>query len=284
MSLLDRSLAIGPFGLSLERWLLIAAALIALLVGGLLGRRRRVAVGDALLTALVVGLIAARLAFVLRYSGQFEGFVAMLDIRDGGFRPLAGLLGAGAFLAWRAWRWPVTRRPLAGAVLAGGLVWTGLAGSLQLIGTTSRPLPEVAMTTLAGEPISLPTFAKPRGRPMVVNLWASWCPPCRREMPVLAAAQRRHGDIDFVFANQGENRARVEDFLATEGLGGLRHVWLDRPGQLGRTTGAQVMPTTLFYSAGGRLVDSHVGELSRASLTPYLERLTTAPTSTDTRG
>lgn len=277
MSPLDQGLVLGPIGLSLGRWLLIAGVLLALLVGGLLGRRHRVAVGDTLLSALAIGVVAARLAFVIRYHGQFAGPVAMLDLRDGGFLPLAGLPAAAAYLGWRAWRRPASRRPLAGAVLAGGLAWAGLAGGLQLVVATSRPLPGVEMTSLAGEPVSLPRLAEDRPGPLVVNLWASWCPPCRREMPVLADAQRRHRDIAFVFANQGESRARVRAFLEAEALGALRQVWLDRSGRLGRTTGAQVLPATLFYDAAGRLVDSHVGELSRASLAPYLERLTAHP-------
>src|SRR5690606_40886240 len=60
----------------------------------------------------------------------------------------------------------------------------------------------LALTKLEGGEVRLPTFI---GQPTVVNLWATWCPPCRREMPVLRDAQQRYPDIAFIFANQGES-------------------------------------------------------------------------------
>lgn len=273
MNLLDQSLAIGPIGLSVGRWLIVLAALAALLVGALTGARRRVAVGDTLITALLIGVVGARLLFLARYHDSDSGLVAMLDIRDGGFAPLGGVMAAALYLLWRLWREPARRMPLASAVLAGALVWGGLTGSLMMMDSTSRPLPDVQMTTLAGDPASLPTLLENRNRPLVVNLWASWCPPCRREMPVLQQAQQQHDDISLVFVNQGESQPKVQRFLEEEDLLDLRNVWLDDTLALGETTGAQAMPTTLFYDARGQLVDTHFGELSRASLRPYLERL-----------
>ncbi|MGK0547803.1 prolipoprotein diacylglyceryl transferase family protein [Halomonas cupida] len=273
MSLLDQSIALGPIGLSVARWLLILAVLVALLVGALIGARRRVAVSDTLISAMLFGLVSARLLFVVRYHDRYDGVLAMLDIRDGGFATLGGLVVATAYLAWRFWRTPRHRSALGGAVLAGGLVWTGLTGSLWMMDETSRPLPDLTMTTLEGQPTSLPALADEHGLPLVVNLWASWCPPCRREMPVLDEAQQQHPDIDFVFVNQGESAAQVQRFLDAEQLRHLANVWLDDNQRLGQVTGAQVMPTTLFYDTEGQLVDTHFGELSRASLAPYLERI-----------
>ncbi|HAQ27862.1 MAG TPA: peroxiredoxin, partial [Pseudomonas sp.] len=111
------------------------------------------------------------------------------------------------------------------------------------------------------------------GKPLVVNLWATWCPPCRREMPVLAEAQRTESDVTFLFVNQGEGERVIADFLDTEGLG-LENVLLDTGGRLGQHVGSTALPTTLFYDAEGRQVGSHLGELSRASLARALERLT----------
>lgn len=69
----------------------------------------------------------------------------------------------------------------------------GTAKTLSAVG--AEPL-----RTREGRPVLLTTLAP--GKPMVVNLWASWCPPCRREVPLLAKAQLQHGDVTFVFANQ----------------------------------------------------------------------------------
>ncbi|HSH47686.1 MAG TPA: TlpA disulfide reductase family protein [Halomonas sp.] len=272
MSLLHQSLAVGPIGLSVERWLLILAVVLALLAGALMGARRRVSVSDSLTTALLVGVVGARLLFVAQYHQRYDGLLAMLDIRDGGFAPLGGVIAAALYLAWRLWRSPKKRGPLAGAVLVGAFSWGLTAGSLMLIDHQAGSLPEVPMATLDGESTSLTGLAERTSQPLVVNLWATWCPPCRREMPLLESAQREHDDIAFVFANQGESSVHVRRFLDAETLN-LDNVWLDPSLALGTQLGAQIMPTTLFFDADGRLIDSHIGELSRASLAPYLERL-----------
>ena len=112
------------------------------------------------------------------------------------------------------------------------------------------------------------------GQPLVVNLWASWCPPCRREMPVLAAAQQRTSGVRFVFANQGEDAAAVLRYLAASNKElQLSNVVFDPTAALGRAVGSKALPTTLFYDATGRLVDTHLGELSAASLASKLQPL-----------
>jgi hypothetical protein len=91
-------------------------------------------------------------------------------------------------------------------------------------------------------------------------------------MPVLARAQAERDDIDFVFVNQGEDEARVRAYLDGEGLR-LRNVLLDPFSAVLREAGSRGLPTTLFFDAGGRLVDVHMGELSEATLGRQLERL-----------
>ena len=115
-------------------------------------------------------------------------------------------------------------------------------------------------------------FADLRGKVVVVNLWATWCPPCRREMPVLDAARRREPGIRFVFVNQGEGAGEVARFLAGQRFD-TRDVLLDGGGRLGALVGSRALPTTLFYGADGRLLGTHLGELSDASLAQALEAL-----------
>ena len=109
-----------------------------------------------------------------------------------------------------------------------------------------------------------------QGGPLVINLWATWCPPCRREMPVLQKAQTQNQDVTFLFVNQGESMQSVSTFLETQGLN-LNNVLFDSGGQLGQKVGSMALPTTLFYSPQGRLLSSHLGELSEASLARALE-------------
>ena len=144
-----------------------------------------------------------------------------------------------------------------------------VAGGILLIQHQASALPDVELTDLGGQPASLATIAD--DRPLVVNLWATWCPPCIREMPVLETAQRNYADIRFVFANQGEHTETIRRFLEKQSLN-LDHVVSDQTGSFGQVVGSHGLPTTLFYSADGQLLDSHMGELSKATLVEKLGR------------
>ena len=272
MHALNQSVAIGPLGLSIGQLLIILAFGVALIAGALIGRRHRIPVADTLFTLLLVAMVGARLLFVARYWGSYDGLLSLVDIRDGGFDPLGGVVAGLAYAVWRLWQSPRQRVALGGALVAGGLAWGLTAGPLVLLESQSRPLPETPLATLEGEPIDLPGLASREAQPMVVNLWATWCPPCRREMPVFEQAQQEERDITFVFVNQGEDVALVNRFLDHESLS-LENVLLDARNALGDATGAMAMPTTLYYDAEGRLVDTHFGELSRATLQRGLDRL-----------
>jgi len=130
-------------------------------------------------------------------------------------------------------------------------------------------LPALTMQSVAGQSVALADF---QGKPTVVNLWATWCPPCRREMPVLHAAQTERSEVNFVFLNQGESAAKVQAYLTAQQLP-LRNVLLDAHGEVGVQMGHRALPTTLFFDAQGRLVDTRVGALSRATLAQRLDTL-----------
>ncbi|MHB1213533.1 MAG: TlpA family protein disulfide reductase [Thiobacillus sp.] len=261
----------GPFALSSSVLLLLAAGLAAAGVGHWVGRRDQTGIVDTLSDMTLAGVLVARIAFVALWFDTYRSAPwSVLDIRDGGFTAWAGIAAAMLVAAWRGWRRPALRKPLVVGLAAGALVWGALFGALR---TTEQPaLPAGIVTTLAGEPTTLAALAD--GKPMVVNLWASWCPPCRREMPVLDAAQQRETGVTFVFVNQGEDAAAAQRYLSTEQLN-LANVLLDPGSGLGREVGSRALPTTLFYNANGQRADTHLGELSAASLASKLSRLGT---------
>ncbi|MBA2778449.1 TlpA family protein disulfide reductase [Billgrantia kenyensis] len=272
MHALQQSLALGPVGISIGQLLIVLAFFMALLAGALLGRRYRTPVADTLFTLLLLGLAGARTLFVIRYWGSYDGILSILDIRDGGFDPLGGLVVGLAYALWLMWRHPAQRVALAGALTTGAITWGLLAGPLLLMESTARPLPDTALVALDGSPADLPSLAAAEGQPLVVNLWATWCPPCIREMPVFEQMQQEADDITFVFVNQGEDARHVERFLAEHTLE-LDNILLDARNSLGEVTGSMAMPTTLFYDADGQLRSTHFGELSRATLLSGIERL-----------
>ncbi|OEY67921.1 TlpA disulfide reductase family protein [Marinobacter sp. X15-166B] len=264
------SVSVGPLSLSLGQLLVMVAFVIALITGGLAGRQRQIPTASTLVDVFVVAMLSARLGFVVRYFDYYrDNLFGLIDIRDGGFDMVSGLIGTLAFTAWLLWRRPPIRRPLGIAVTAGLLSWGATFGLINLIDQQATAMPEVALTQMDGTAVQLSAVAA--GQPRVVNLWATWCPPCVREMPVLEAAQQQYPEIAFVFVNQGEPEEAIRRFLDEQGLS-LEHVYSDRSGLVGRQAGSQALPTTLFYDANGRLVDSHLGELSRATLAQGLRR------------
>lgn len=165
-------------------------------------------------------------------------------------------------------RTPWWRKPWAVGLAVGVLVLAGMFFALRLMDNATLPVAE--LTTLDGKVTDLTTLAA--GKPIVVNLWATWCPPCRLELPFLSAAQRQEPGIVFVFVDQGEDAVIVGRHLSGVHLD-LANVMLDTGGKLGREIGSTGLPITLFYDASGQMVDSRVGALSPDLLDTKLARL-----------
>jgi thiol-disulfide isomerase/thioredoxin len=263
--------SLGPIPLPLlllVAGLAIAALVARLLAGALPGPRW--ATAGTFIDMLLVGLVAGRLAFVLQWWPQYAADPwAIVRPGDGGYVLWVAIPAGLAFGAWRVRKRPELRRPVAWGSAAGLVAWAILAAAVVLMQRSAVHLPDVELTRLEGETVRLTELGQ---GPMVVNLWATWCPPCRREMPVLAEAQARHHGITFVFVNQGEGAPRVGEFLRGGALA-LRNVVLDPASSVARATGARGLPTTLFFDAQGGLVDVHMGELTRAGLEQKLQRL-----------
>ena len=260
---------IGPMAMASSHLILLCSLLLAILSGWWIGRRQQCNPEKHLFNLLLLGIAVARLAFVAVYFEHFEDSLwRVIDIRDGGFILWPGISAALLAGLWLAWRDVDLRRPLGGA-LAVGLAFWGISSYVLYAFQQGTQLPDMTLLDISGEPVSLRDL---NGRPLVVNLWATWCPPCRREMPVLADAQQRETDIVFAFVNQGEGPGEILHFLDATQLT-LDNVLLDSGGRFGQQVGSQALPTTLFYDAGGQQVASHLGELSAASLAHRIAQL-----------
>jgi thiol-disulfide isomerase/thioredoxin len=107
------------------------------------------------------------------------------------------------------------------------------------------------------------TLAKARGVPTLVNLWATWCAPCVKELPTLQKLDERQavdGGLGVMIVSQDmAPKASVEAFLKSKDIA-LRS-FLDPEMKLGGALGVQIMPTTILYDAEGKEVWRYVGDL-----------------------
>lgn len=263
---------VGPFAWPTHLVTLLISTVVASVVGHLVGRPQKASIGGVLADMALAAALAARLAFVALWFEHYRDAPwTVLDIRDGGFTPWAGVLGGSIVAIWQGWHRTTLRAPLFVGLLAGALTWTVSLAVLRLgEGPTLSGLDEIPLRTLQDEPVTLANLAQ--GKPLIVNLWATWCPPCRSEMPVLEAAQLQVTGVTFVFANQGEYAPTVRKYLSSSQLS-LVNVLLDPGKRLGQQLGSSALPTTLFFDANGRLVDTHIGALSSASLASKMSNI-----------
>ncbi len=121
-----------------------------------------------------------------------------------------------------------------------------------------RPVPEVRFTDGGGRDLSLDRF---RGKVVLLNLWATWCAPCRREMPGLDRLQARLGGDDFEVLALAVDRggaAKVKTFLDDLGIERLA-LYVDSSTRAIRVLGAYGLPTTLLIDRAGNEVMRVVG-------------------------
>lgn len=126
--------------------------------------------------------------------------------------------------------------------------------------------PNFTVQDTAGKQVALHDLV---GKPVIVNFWASWCPPCKAEMPDFEAAYKEHGDtIQFMMVNMTdggrETVATAEQFI--KGQGYTFPVYFDTEQEAAITYGVSAIPTTYFINAQGNLVAYAAGAISAQQL------------------
>lgn len=262
---------LGPVVMSAPRFYAVLALVVLLVLGEVLARsRRRPEVASWAWGAALVVVIAARLGFVLENVRAFlPSPWRIVAFWQGGFSPWWGVLAAAAFTGLRLRRSRAGFRTALVPAAAALATWLLVPLILSPAAPATTRLPTAALDRLDDDPLRLSDL---QGQPVVINLWATWCPPCRRELPMLASAAASNTDVHFVFADQGEPEATVRAYLEREGLE-LGVVVLDEGTRLSQWFGVLGFPTTLFFDASGRLVATQVGEISPVTLINHLGAL-----------
>jgi cytochrome c biogenesis protein CcmG/thiol:disulfide interchange protein DsbE len=134
---------------------------------------------------------------------------------------------------------------------------TGLSGVTMV----NRPAPDFSLTTFEGTTISMAEDL--RGKPIVINFWASWCPPCRVEAPLIERTWRAYKDRDR--KEDALNYLREFDITYPNGP--------DPAGEIAIDYGVSGLPVTFFISRKGEVVRRWVGAIEKSVLISSIEEI-----------
>jgi peroxiredoxin len=142
---------------------------------------------------------------------------------------------------------------------------TAVATGAEVAALTSELAPDFTAPDLDGNPVTLSDF---EGQVVLINFWATWCPPCVRETPRLVRIADTYRDQGLVVLGVNttyqDDPAKVRQFVGDQRMG--YPVLLDTDGAVGAKYPARLMPTTYLIDRQGRIVHTKVGEVDEATL------------------
>lgn len=140
--------------------------------------------------------------------------------------------------------------------------------------TKSHLLPEFSLPDLAGK---LHAISEWQGKVRVINFWATWCPPCLKEMPEFNAVQKQYAEIGLQFIGIAlDDNAPVKEFISANKIDYPILLGEEQGIKLGRNLGnvTDTVPFTVIVDKSGTIVKTHMGEITRTKLVdmiqPYL--------------
>ncbi len=130
--------------------------------------------------------------------------------------------------------------------------------------------PELNLLSLDGTPVALSDY---RGKVVLVNLWATWCPPCRAEMPALQSFYDKYkaNGFELIGINQEETKDVVEPFVQEFGLS--FPIWLDEYYQAQRGFNTMNLPSSYVIDRNGRVRLTWIGKISETNLENYVPKI-----------
>ena len=172
-------------------------------------------------------------------------------------------------------------------VLGIGLMLVGLAAFLMLLGTKNTeasqpvsrsvvpvevnyPAPELSLQNVNGDTESLAGY---RDKVVLVNNWATWCPPCKAEIPTLEAYYQAHKMDDFVIIGIEAGDAQVEVLGFVKSAGITYPIWIDLENASLKAFGSSGLPNSFVIDRKGTVRLAWVGEINREVLEKYVTPL-----------
>ena len=261
---------LGPFVLSIESFAALLGVVVFLILTEILARAtKHRSLSSRSNTTVLWGFIGARIGHVIAFWLSFaEEPWRIIAIWQGGFSVAGAAVGVAIVSAWALWR-SLAFVPAASALWAGVIAWQVIL--LDVAPREPVALPTDPLATIESESLHLTSLVE-TDKPIIINLWATWCPPCRRELPMLATVAEQRDDVVFLFASQGETAGHVGRYLADNDIR-PEHMLIDTSGVLARNYSTVGLPVTLFIGTDGLLAHTHVGEISREVLLSRIARL-----------
>lgn len=160
------------------------------------------------------------------------------------------------------------RRSVAVAVTIGVAFVAAACGSGGDESTAQTPLPDVDLVAL--DDGTATNLAELDG-PAVINLWATWCAPCRREIPDFEVVnQNRSDEVTFVGINVGEDAAQAQAFV--DEVGASYDQYLDPDGYAVTELNTSAMPVTIVIDADGYISTRHLGPMGQGDLNEAIDQ------------
>ena len=156
------------------------------------------------------------------------------------------------------------------ALIVGGVTLMGSTDfSASLPTSTNMSVaPDFKLVSLSGKEVRLSDL---KGKPVVLNFWASWCGPCREESPLLGSTAKKYDDnVEFLGVAVNDSEDKVKTFSKRSGMD--YHIGLDN-GSIADAYNVNGIPATFFIDSDGQIVDTWVGGISEENLTTRIEKL-----------
>ena len=138
----------------------------------------------------------------------------------------------------------------------------------------SAPAPDFTVYNADGSTVAL---SEKQGKPVFINFWATWCPPCRSELADINKAYETYGDriefmmVDLTDGYNGEDQPTVEAFVAENGY--TFPVYFDLDSSAAMAYGVRSIPTTVLVAADGTLLHTQMGAMSESQIEQLMQQL-----------